>query len=185
MTIRTNTHCQTYSNSTCQCPRVSGVVCWHMGRGWTGKKPSICVNTGYPAFCLWPTVITGIPVATVKKMSRKILFLYIFIWKVKVTLWNKFRELQIFRLFSCQISGTGSAGTGIWNTGTGYPVPAQILGSCSAQPLHSSLFTHYCFYLALALQPRLSGRERNNPRSGQHLKRTLFIHHGIAFKRLN
>ena len=50
-----------------------------------------------------------------------------------MTLWNQFRELQIFRLLSCQISGTGSAGTRIWNTGTGYPVPIQILGSCSAQ----------------------------------------------------
>ena len=26
---------------------------------------------------------------------------------------DQFKELQIFRLFSCQISGTGSAGTGI------------------------------------------------------------------------
>ena len=54
---------------------------------------------------------------------------------------NLFRELQIFRFFSCQISCTGTAGTGI-----------QILGSCSAHPLPESHFfsnqlrpCHKCF----------------------------------------
>ena len=42
--------------------------------------------------------------------------------KVKVTLWNQFRGLQIFRLFSCQISCTGP------KTQAGYSLFAQILG---------------------------------------------------------
>ena len=58
-----------------------------------------------------------------KKPENLIFFLSIFIQKVKVTPLNQFRELQIFWLFSCQISYTGTAGTGI-----------QILDSCSAHP---------------------------------------------------
>ena len=59
---------------------------------------------------------------------REDIFPVHFIQKVKVTPLNQFRELQIFRLFSCQISCTGTAGTGI-----------QILGSCSAHPYYGPL----------------------------------------------
>ena len=104
-------------------------------QGLSGKETKYLCEYGISCVCLWPTGITGIPVTTVKKMSRKILFLYIFIWKVKVTFLNQFRELQIFCFFSCQISGTGSAGTRISNTVTGNILAAQILGFCSTQPL--------------------------------------------------
>ena len=51
---------------------------------------------------------------------------------MKVTPLNQFRELQIFWLFSCQISCTGTARTGI-----------QILGSCSAHPLSKMHIVHW------------------------------------------
>ena len=41
--------------------------------------------------------------STVMKMSREIFSCGFFIQKVKVTSWNQFRELQIFRIFSCRI----------------------------------------------------------------------------------
>ena len=58
--------------------------CVFLTEGLSGKETKYLCEYGISCFCLWPTGITGIPVATVKKMSRKILFLYIFIWKVKV-----------------------------------------------------------------------------------------------------
>ena len=51
---------------------------------------------------------------------------------MKVTPLYQFRELHIFWLFSCQISCTGTARTGI-----------QILGSCSAHPLSKMHIVHW------------------------------------------
>ena len=78
----------------------------------------------------------------------KIFFLCIFIQKVKVTPLNQFRELQIFRLFPCQNSCTGNAGTGI-----------EILCFCSAHPLGSFgqyqkvISTSYIIGIAQVLKP--------------------------------
>ena len=54
--------------------------------GLSGKETKYLCEYGISCFCLWATGITGILVSTIKKISRKILFLFIFFWKVKVTL---------------------------------------------------------------------------------------------------
>ena len=86
----------------------------------------------------------------------KIFFLCIFIQKVKVTPLNQFRELQIFRLFSCQNSCTGNAETGI-----------EILCFCSAHPLTDTTITthrHHTHVIGVTAHPFSSALsyEQNN-----------------------
>ena len=54
--------------------------------GLSGKETKYLCEYRISCFCLWATGNKGIPVKTIKKMSKKNLFLCIFIQKVKVIL---------------------------------------------------------------------------------------------------
>ena len=51
---------------------VPHIRCLYHSRGWAGKKPSICANTGYPAFVFGLPVIQAYRLQLSRKWARRI-----------------------------------------------------------------------------------------------------------------
>ena len=139
----------------------SKIQCWHiltLSSGCVGvisQRSENKTKIFSSSLIFWPRALCiAYRFTTVRKMSRKF-FSCAFLfrkwkWLHEITSENynfsqfflpdiRYRLCQDFYRTQESIPGVRCASGNVFNKGIGYPVPARILGSCSAQPLQCSV----------------------------------------------
>ena len=121
----------------------SKIQCWHiltLSSGCVGvisQRSENKTKIFSSSLIFWPRALCiAYRFTTVRKMSRKFFPVHFYSESESDSL-KSLQRITIFSLFFLPDIRYRSAG--ILNKGIGYPVPARILGSCSAQPLQCSV----------------------------------------------